>query len=259
MQITLAERDQQRKQVLLYNPPAARCGEKPLDAGATIEFGRFRLLLRRRELLADGAPVRLGTRAFDILMVLIEAEGSLVTRDQTMERVWPGIVVAPENLKVQISELRRALGNDRDLIRTEFGRGYRFTGAVRRSTISATDSRSPLEAAHSGIEPNGASPTDFTAIADRLTALEVTLAETLGLLAGNSRRSVREIRRYRPSAELPARRGRLHRRVHARSRRMSGRANWPIGSSEADREPSKWRTAEVRTATNAATSEIDAA
>ncbi|MGC2201104.1 MAG: ABC transporter substrate-binding protein, partial [Stellaceae bacterium] len=52
------------------------------------------------------------------------------TKDELFSRVWPGIVVAEENLKVQISSLRKALGEDRDLVRTEFGRGYRFTAAV---------------------------------------------------------------------------------------------------------------------------------
>jgi len=98
---------------------------------ATLEFGRFRVLLRQRQLLADGAPIELGTRAFDLLLVLLEADGSLVTKDELSSRVWPGIVVSEANLKVQICALRRALGEDGDSIRTEFGRGYRFTAAVR--------------------------------------------------------------------------------------------------------------------------------
>ena len=53
-----------------------------------------------------------------------------------MSRGWPGIVVAEENLKVQISLLRKALGEDRNFIRTEFGRGYRFTAAVRSTFAS---------------------------------------------------------------------------------------------------------------------------
>jgi DNA-binding winged helix-turn-helix (wHTH) protein len=101
----------------------------------SLEFGRFRVLLRQRQLIADGAPIELGTRALDILLVLLEADGSLVTKEQLFSRVWPGIVVAEENLKVQISALRKALGEDRDFIRTEFGRGYRFTAAVR-STVA---------------------------------------------------------------------------------------------------------------------------
>src|ERR1700731_3408247 len=100
-------------------------------AEGTLEFGRFRVLLRQRQLVANGVPVELGTRAFDLLLVLVEADGSLVTKDELFSRVWPGIVVAEENLKVQISTLRKALGADRDFIRTESGRGYRFTATVR--------------------------------------------------------------------------------------------------------------------------------
>jgi DNA-binding winged helix-turn-helix (wHTH) protein len=104
-------------------------------ADATLEFGRFRVLLRRRQLVADGVPIELGTRAFDLLLVLLEADGSLVTKDELMSHVWPGIVVAEENLKTQICALRKALGEDRDFIRTEIGRGYRITVAVH-STVS---------------------------------------------------------------------------------------------------------------------------
>jgi DNA-binding winged helix-turn-helix (wHTH) protein len=99
-----------------------------------LEFGRFRVLLRQRQLLADDTPIELGTRALDLLLVLLQADGSLVTKDELLSRVWPGIVVAEENLKVQISALRKALGEDRDFIRTEFGRGYRFTAAIRSAT-----------------------------------------------------------------------------------------------------------------------------
>jgi DNA-binding winged helix-turn-helix (wHTH) protein len=102
----------------------------PAPVEATHEFGRFRVLLRRRQLLANGVPVELGTRAFDLLLALLGADGSLVSKEELMSQVWPGIVVSEENLKVQISALRKALGTDRDLIRTEFGRGYRFTGAL---------------------------------------------------------------------------------------------------------------------------------
>ena len=107
----------------------------PAAADATLEFGRFRLLLRQRQLVAESGPIELGTRALDLLLVLLEADGSLVTKDELMSRVWPGIVVAEDNLKVQICALRKAFGEDRDLIRTEFGRGYRFTAAVR-STVA---------------------------------------------------------------------------------------------------------------------------
>ena len=77
------------------------------------------------------APIALGTRAFELLLALVEADGALVSKQQLYARIWPGIVVAEENLKVQVFALRRALGEDRDFIRTEVGRGYRFIAAVR--------------------------------------------------------------------------------------------------------------------------------
>jgi DNA-binding winged helix-turn-helix (wHTH) protein len=116
-------------------PPHGANRSSPAAADAMLEFGRFRVLLRRRQLVADGVPIKLGTRAFDLLLALLEADGSLLTKEELMSRVWPGIVVAEENLKVQISALRKALGEDGDFIRTEFGRGYRFTATVR-STLA---------------------------------------------------------------------------------------------------------------------------
>jgi DNA-binding winged helix-turn-helix (wHTH) protein len=106
----------------------------PAAADAMLEFGRFRVLLRRRQLLADGVPVELGTRAFDLLMILIEADGRLVTKDELLDRVWPTTVVDMSNLKVQIAALRKALGDDGASIQTDFGRGYRFTAVVRSTT-----------------------------------------------------------------------------------------------------------------------------
>jgi len=111
----------------------------------TLEFGRFRVLLRQRRLLADGVPVVLGTRAFDLLLVLLEADGLLVSKGELLSRVWPGIVVSEENLKVQVSALRKALGADSNFIRTEFGRGYRFTGVLHSNAATDTG-QSPTRA-----------------------------------------------------------------------------------------------------------------
>jgi DNA-binding winged helix-turn-helix (wHTH) protein len=132
-------------------PELAYWRESPLPRGAdrsnsatgdaTLEFGRLRVVLRQRLLLADGVPVELGTRAFDLLLVLLEADGSLVTKEELLRRVWPGIVVSEENLKVQVSALRKALGADRDVIRTEFGRGYRFTGVLCTNTVTDAHQR----------------------------------------------------------------------------------------------------------------------
>jgi DNA-binding winged helix-turn-helix (wHTH) protein len=112
-------------------------------AEASLEFGRFRVLLRQRKLLADGVPIELGTRAFELLLALLEANGSLVSKQQLLAGVWPGIAVAEDNLKAHVFALRRALGEDRDYIRTEFGRGYRFIAPVH-STDSWGSHQCPM-------------------------------------------------------------------------------------------------------------------
>jgi 3-hydroxyisobutyrate dehydrogenase-like beta-hydroxyacid dehydrogenase len=98
--------------------------------GKIEQFGRFRLISHRRELLADGTPVPIGGRALDILIVLVGARGQLVTKDELMSRVWRDSVVGENALQFQISELRKALGPDRDLIKTISGRGYRFIAEI---------------------------------------------------------------------------------------------------------------------------------
>jgi predicted ATPase/DNA-binding winged helix-turn-helix (wHTH) protein len=98
---------------------------------ACLEFGHFRLLIRQRELRLGDAPVPLGSRAFDVLLILVEAAGELVTKEELLARVWPGAVVEESNIQVQVSALRKALGEERKLILTVPLRGYRFTGEVR--------------------------------------------------------------------------------------------------------------------------------
>jgi predicted ATPase/DNA-binding winged helix-turn-helix (wHTH) protein len=104
----------------------------------SFEFRRFRVVPHRRELLADGRPVELGDRAFDTLIALIDARGTVLSKDKLMSRVWPDRVVEENNLAAQISTLRKALGADRHLIRTVAGRGYQFTGEIGVTTALAT-------------------------------------------------------------------------------------------------------------------------
>jgi len=100
------------------------------EAPEGIAIGRFLLLPHRRELVADGRPVKLGGRAFDVLMALIEAHGAVVSKSALMARVWPDQIVEENNLQWQISALRAAFGADRHLIRTVSGRGYQFAGRI---------------------------------------------------------------------------------------------------------------------------------
>src|SRR5258708_23597953 len=104
------------------------------EYGPTVQFGRFRLHARRRELLADGMAVPIGSRALDILMTLIEARGELVTKDELLSRVWPATVVEENTLQFQISTIRKVLGEDRDFIKTISGRGYRFVSEITEPT-----------------------------------------------------------------------------------------------------------------------------
>ncbi len=120
------------------------------------------ILPRQRQLLADGVSVELGTRAFDLLMVLIDADGALVTKDELLTLVWPGIFVDETNLKVQVFLLRRALGEDRNFIRTEFGRGYRFTAAIRRISAVAENPR-PMRT-EAPVASRGVPQTDRSAV-----------------------------------------------------------------------------------------------
>src|SRR5215468_4014147 len=102
----------------------------PSRSAAGLAFGRYRLFAHRRELLCDDKPIKLGARALDVLMVLVETPGTLVSKDVLLARVWPDRMVEEGNLQAQVTALRKALGSDRELIRTVAGRGYLFTGKI---------------------------------------------------------------------------------------------------------------------------------
>lgn len=119
---------------------------------AEVQFGRFRLNLDRHELSRDGAAVRLGSRALDILCELVAAEGRLVTKDELMARVWPGTVVEENAIQVHVSVLRKLLdeGNDGpSLLTTVAGRGYRFARPLQKAPEARGGAES-LDAALSG-------------------------------------------------------------------------------------------------------------
>src|SRR4029077_3740100 len=97
--------------------------------GDAISFGPFRLLAAQRLLLEGDTPVRLGNRAFDILAALVEHAGRVVSKEELIARAWPQTFVEEANLKIQVSALRRVLGDgqgDNRYVITVPGRGDNF-------------------------------------------------------------------------------------------------------------------------------------
>jgi predicted ATPase/DNA-binding winged helix-turn-helix (wHTH) protein len=101
--------------------------------GHAISFGPFRLLAAQRLLLEGDKPVRLGSRAFDILTALVERAGEVIGKEALIARAWPETFVEESNLKLQVSYLRRALGDGQGGHRYVVnvpGRGYNFVAPV---------------------------------------------------------------------------------------------------------------------------------
>src|SRR6266436_5270588 len=118
--------------------------------GRAISFGPFRLFAARRLLLEGEQPVRLGSRAFDILAALVERVGEVSSKEELIARAWPETFVEEANLKIQVSALRRALGDGQGgqrYIVTVPGRGYNFVAPV---TFEEQPQASLLEPAKPG-------------------------------------------------------------------------------------------------------------
>jgi len=107
----------------------------------SIEFGSFRLFPARRLLEANGAAIAIGSRALDILIVLVEREGEIVSKKELMSRAWPDITVDESSLRVHIAGLRKSLGSGNDgvhYIKNIPGRGYCFVAPTKRPEAGRT-------------------------------------------------------------------------------------------------------------------------
>ena len=110
----------------------------PLSARNTVRdftFGRCVIRTSARQLLIDDKPAKLGARAYDVLLALIDRRDRTVTKSELLDSVWPGLVVEENNLQVHIWTLRKLLGPQ--AIATIPGRGYRFTAAFASDADSA--------------------------------------------------------------------------------------------------------------------------
>ncbi len=100
----------------------------------TFVFGSFRLIPAQRMLIEDGKPLRLGSRALDILVTLVESAGETIGKDQLIAHTWPDTVV-DEGARVHVAALRKALGDGqagKRYIANIPGRGYSFIAPVTR-------------------------------------------------------------------------------------------------------------------------------
>ncbi|MHC8367478.1 ATP-binding protein [Pseudomonas sp. ZT5P21] len=105
------------------------------NGDAVVQFGPYAFHLRQRLILDGDRPLRMGGRALDILQVLVQRAGTVVSKDELIALVWPTSVVEEINLRVHIAALRRALGDGQDGRRYIVNipqRGYSFIAAVQR-------------------------------------------------------------------------------------------------------------------------------
>jgi len=109
-------------------------------------FGRFEIDDERFELRRDGAPLAVQRRTFDLLLHLVRSQGAVVTRDDLLRHVWPGVVVADAAISQAILTVRKALDDDGPtprLVKTVRGRGYCFDARVEVRAASSPVAPSP--------------------------------------------------------------------------------------------------------------------
>jgi DNA-binding winged helix-turn-helix (wHTH) protein len=119
--------------------------------GPEIAFGPFRFYPESYVLMRAGAPIALGSRAREILRVLVEHAGETVTKRELMNRTWPHTLVAEGALRVHIAALRKALGEGEGptrYLQNDFGHGYRLVAEcrVQNSEVSTNDTNMPATA-----------------------------------------------------------------------------------------------------------------
>lgn len=129
-----------------------RTAETAIDtspASTSVSFGPFRLFPVERKVERDGVPLALGSRALDLLIVLVEHAGQTVDHDELTSRVWRGLVVESGSLRMHVTSLRKALGDGQDgarYIETVRGRGYCFVAPVSRGEPAPSPTPTPTPA-----------------------------------------------------------------------------------------------------------------
>ena len=142
-------------------------------------FGPFRLYRAQKLLLEDGHPVRLGSRALDLLTALVERAGEVVAKEELVAIAWPRTIVEESSLRVHIAALRKVLGDGQAgqrYIANEPGRGYCFVAPVSRLPIPG-NAPAPAPASSSTDTRLGGLPARLTRMIGRDASAELLAAQ----------------------------------------------------------------------------------
>jgi predicted ATPase/DNA-binding winged helix-turn-helix (wHTH) protein len=141
-----------------------------------LKFGPYLLFPSQRLLRAGEKNIRLGNRAFDLLLALVERAGEIVTREELLGYAWPKTVVEENNLRVHIAAIRKILGNGdggaRYIVNVA-GRGYKFIAAVSRA--DPADPRAAFQPRKQSVLPE-----PLTRILGREEAIKALIAQVPG-------------------------------------------------------------------------------
>ncbi len=111
-----------------------------------MRIGELEIVRESRQLLRDGKALRIGSRAYDLLQLLLDADGAVVPTAEILDKVWPSTIVEENNIQVHVCTLRRLLGEHRQLIQTVSGRGYRMARPAAETVPSfASAASAPAE------------------------------------------------------------------------------------------------------------------
>jgi DNA-binding winged helix-turn-helix (wHTH) protein len=146
-------------------------------------FGPFTLTPSERLLQRDGQPVRLGGRAFDILVALVESPGKTIRKTELIARVWPGMVVEEGSLRFHMVAVRKALGDGEDgkrYIVNTANLGYTFVASVTHPERLSQDVNALLD---QHIDRIGRQIAELRALQDELSRLRQRASEPCNVCA----------------------------------------------------------------------------
>lgn len=141
---SLASRFQEFAEVSCALASKCNWGIKDASMSSNLRFGRFEWRPGQRQLLADGRALPIGSRGFDLLSVFLLHRAQVLAKGELLDLAWPGLVVEENNLSVQVSALRKLLGEQ--AITTVTGRGYRWSldvTEVPEATLNSAPPRRP--------------------------------------------------------------------------------------------------------------------